>query len=252
MAFRSHLGSQTGAWNYLRANAYNRVHAEESLDARCDNGPGFTIAISRDAGVEAGDVARAVGVRLGWPVWDHELLVAVAERMHSRAKDLTPVDETHVSWLQESLEMMLDMHAVSQIAYVHQLVKVVDELGEQGNCIVVGRGAAQLLPVDSTLRVRLVAPLESRVVAMCRITGTVNHAAALRKIEKLQRDRTRFVTDHFHADPTDPANYDLVLNVSRLSIDDCTQQIVDALHAEQTSRASRFHLHAPVPVARPA
>ncbi|HEY1603810.1 MAG TPA: hypothetical protein VGG64_29680, partial [Pirellulales bacterium] len=84
------------------------------------------------------------------------------------------------------------------------------------------------------------------------MTGTVGHAAALRKIEKLQRDRTRFVRAHFHADPTDPANYDLVLNVSRLSIDDCTQQIVDALHAEQTSRSSRFHLHAPVPMVRPA
>ena len=251
MVFHGHTESQTGAWTYLRANAYNRP-LSGSNEARREHGPGFTIAISRDVGIEAGDVARAVGQRLGWPVWDHELLVAVAERMHSRARDLAPVDETHVSWLQESLEMMLDMHAVSQIAYVHQLVKVVDELGEQGNCIVVGRGAAQLLPVDTTLRVRLVAPLAQRVVAMCRMTGIVNHAAALRKVEKLQRDRKRFVTEHFHADPTDPENYDLVLNVSRLSIDDCTQQIIDALHAEQASRASRYNLNVPAPVAMPA
>ena len=43
----------------------------------------------------------------------------------------TAVDETHVSWLQESIESLLDMHAVSQIAYVRQLVKTLETLAVQ-------------------------------------------------------------------------------------------------------------------------
>jgi len=251
MVNQGHWESQSGTWTYLRAQAYERDRPDMT-DTTRHKEPGFTIAISRESGIHAGDVAGSVGRRLGWPVWDRELVAAVAERLHSPTRALASVDETHVSWLQESVESFLDAHSVSQIAYVHHLVKILDALAECGQCIVVGRGAAHVLPVETTLRVRLVAPLEYRVAAMGRVAGVASSDTALRKVEKMQRDQTRFVKDHFHKDPTDPANYDLVLNVSRLSIDDCALQIIDALSAEQNSRANRFHLHARDPRPVPA
>ncbi len=36
--------------------------------------PGPMIAVSRQVGARGATVARAVGARLGWPVYDHELL----------------------------------------------------------------------------------------------------------------------------------------------------------------------------------
>jgi len=42
--------------------------------------PQITIAISRQAGSSGADIARAVGARLGWPVYDHELLTRTPER----------------------------------------------------------------------------------------------------------------------------------------------------------------------------
>lgn len=248
MAYRIHSESPNGAWNYLRALSYPRANDKASGDAQPAECPAFTIAISREAGVDAGAVASAVGTTLGWKVWDHELLVAVATCMHARPSELTAVDETHVSWLQESIESLLDMHAVSQIAYVRQLVKTLETLAVQGGSIIVGRGAAHILPAETTLRVRLVAPLEDRVTAHMRETAETNRHEALRQIERIDRERTRFVAEHFHRDPNDPASYDVVLNMSRLAIDDCATQIVDALHAEQQNRAHRFHLRAPAPV----
>ncbi len=162
MAYRIHNESPNGAWNYLRALSYPRANDKTFGDAQPADCPAFTIAISREAGVDAGAVANAVGTTLGWKVWDHELLVAVAACMHARPSELTAVDETHVSWLQESIESLLDMHAVSQIAYVRQLVKTLETLAIQGGSIIVGRGAAHILPEQTTLRVRLVAPLEDR------------------------------------------------------------------------------------------
>lgn len=238
MLYHGQWEPQSGTWTYLRAQAYERDQADRATTADGQQTE-FAIAISRESGIHAGDVARAVGRRLDWPVWDRELVAAAAEQLHSRASDLTTLDETHVSWLQESLESLLDFHCVSQIAYVRQLVKIFERLAERGQCIVVGRGAAHFMPIDSTLRVRLVAPLEYRVAALVRTTG-LNAAQAARKVEKIEREQTRFVKDHFHKDPADPANYDLILNVARLSIDDCTRQIIDALHAEQASRAGSF------------
>jgi cytidylate kinase len=246
MAYRLHNESPNGAWNYLRALSYPRANDVAQGEALRAGTTPFTIAISREAGIDAGAVAAAVGAALGWKVWDHELLEAVAACMHTRPSELAPVDETHISWLQESIESLLDMHAVSQIAYVRQLVKTLETIAHHGACVVVGRGAAHILPAETTLRVRLVAPLEDRVTAHMRLSGETNRHDATRQVERIDRARSRFVTEHFHRDPNDPASYDVVLNMSRLAIDDCATQIVDALHAEEQHRAHRFTLRAPV------
>lgn len=237
MAYRSLVDVGPGTVAYLRAAAIDRHNAEHGYTAR--TGPAFSIALSREAGIDADAVAREVGRRLGWQVWDQELLVAIAERLHSRAADLASIDETHISWLQESFESFLEPHHVSQMAYIHQLVQILVELGEHGECVIVGRGAAQMLPPETTLRVHLIAPLKERVAAMSHRLGGGAANRVAKKLEQIERDRTRFVREHFHRDPTDLSNFDLVLNMSRLSTEDCAEIIIDALHAEQASRAQQ-------------
>ncbi len=74
---------------------------------------------------------------------------------------------------------------------------------------------------------------------LARAAGITQQRKATRKVAKLDRERSRFVRDHFHKDPGDPTNYDLILNIARLSPDDCAEQIIDALHAEQASQAAK-------------
>jgi cytidylate kinase len=237
MAYRSLVDVGPGTMAYLRAAAIDRHNAEHRYTAR--SGPAFSIALSREAGIDADAVAREIGRRLGWQVWDQELLVAIAERLHSRAADLAALDETHISWLQESFESFFEPHHISQMAYIHQLVQILVELGEHGECVIVGRGAAQMLPPETTLRVRLVAPLKERVASMSHRLGGGAANRVAKKLEQMERDRTRFVREHFHRDPTDQVNFDLVLNMSRLSTADCAEIIIDALHAEQANRAQQ-------------
>ena len=154
MLYHGQWEPQSGTWTYLRAQVYERDQPGRAARTS-PREPEFAIAIARESGIHAGDVARALGRRLDWPVWDRELLAAAAEQLHSHTSDLTTLDETHVSWLQESLESLLDFHCVSQIAYVRQLVKIFQRLADRGQCIIVGRGAAQFMPVETTVRVRL-------------------------------------------------------------------------------------------------
>src|SRR5262249_41889981 len=62
----------------------------------------FTIALSRQAGTEGTAVAQEVGKRLGWQVYDHELLERIAQEMNVREALLESVDERRQSWLLES------------------------------------------------------------------------------------------------------------------------------------------------------
>jgi cytidylate kinase len=173
-------------------------------------------------------VAQEVGARLGWPVYDHELLKKIAEEMGLRVNLLESVDERHQSWLLESLQSLSSSPQVTESRYVRHLVETILSLGIHGQCVIVGRGAAQLLPEPRTLRVRLVARREDRVERIARMHGLTRDQAE-RKTDEIDRDRFRFVKSHFHKDPTDLLQYDLILNASRWSVAECAGTIIDAL-----------------------
>src|SRR5262249_27112302 len=67
----------------------------------------FTSALAREAGTDGSSVAREVGNRLGWCVYDHELLERVARDLGLRTILLESVDERRQSWLTEAFEVIM-------------------------------------------------------------------------------------------------------------------------------------------------
>jgi cytidylate kinase len=200
--------------------------------------PHFTIAVSRESGAGGTSVGAAVGERLGWPVYDQELIERVAAQMHLRTSLLDSVDERHRSWLLETVEAFSSGRTVSESAYVRRLVETVLSLGTHGDCVIVGRGAALILPPATTLRVRLVAELEDRIRNMSR-ERRLSHQDATNLVEVLDRERVRFGRDHFRKDPTEPRHYDLVLNTSRVSYAACVGLVAEALRDLQARAAEK-------------
>lgn len=199
--------------------------------------PGFTIALSREVGARGTSVGRALGARLGWAVYDNEILERIAQEMKVRPGDLQRVDERHASLLNEFIESFGSGPSVSEGAYVRHLSATLRALGARGECVIVGRGATHFLPPQTTLRVRLTATLDDRLATMSRELGVPRDQAA-RHVETTDRERVRFIKDYFHKDPTDPQNYDLVLNASRFSVEECAELIVEALRRLQAREAA--------------
>jgi cytidylate kinase len=200
--------------------------------------PPFTVALSRDAGAGGTEVARAVGERLGWPVYDRELLQRVAEGMGLRPEVLEKVDERHKGWLQRCLEYFVASPPVAGDAYACRLAEALLSLAARGECVIVGRGAAQVLPAESTLRVRLVGSFPARVLAVQRRHGASAEEAE-RRVAATDAERRRFVQEYFHKDPSDAGLYDLVLNSTRFTAGQCVDFIVEALHRLQEAAAEK-------------
>jgi cytidylate kinase len=218
--------------NFGRLDAVER--ALSAGDSRHPHGtdrdalPPPTIAISRQAGSNASAIARAVGERLGWPVYDRELIDKIAEEMKTHSRHVEAVDEHPSGWLAEFLESFSTRPGVSEMAYLRRLRPAMQALAQRGECVIVGRGAAQVLPAATTLRVRLVGPLEGRIAAVQKRFGATAEEAR-RRVMATDALRNRFVRDNFLEDPDDPGLYDLALNVCRLSVEDCARVIVAAL-----------------------
>jgi cytidylate kinase len=189
---------------------------------------GFTIALSRESGTSGSLVAHELGARLGWPVYHHELLEHIAQEMGLRVNLLHSIDEKRQSWLRESLEAFCSVPSVSESAYVSHLIETILSLGAHGHGVIVGRGAAHILPAQTTLRVRLVAPLEDRITAVSHRLG-ISRSEAARQIDATDRERNSFIKAHFLKDPTAPQQYDLLLNSWRWSTDEVVDTIVQSL-----------------------
>lgn len=188
----------------------------------------FSITISREVGGMGSAVAAAVGRRLGWPVYDRAIVEKVAEEIRKPAIHLENLDEKPASLLEECLSALSSRYPVTADQYFKYLVGAVRGLGKVGHCVIVGRGANCLLPVESTLRVRLIADYPDRLRVVAQRRG-VSEAEAAAWMEKTEADRVRFVRSHFDKDPADPHLYDLVLNTSRLSVEECADLILDVL-----------------------
>jgi Cytidylate kinase-like family len=194
--------------------------------------PPFTIALNCEAGANGPALARQIGLRLGWYVYDHELVEWIAREMGVRAELLKSVDEKQKSWFEEAFEAFFVGRPVSPVAYVHHLVKTLLALAAHGECIFVGRGGAQVLPPQTTLGVRLVGPLKERIAAIQRRFGYAPDEAA-RWVEQRDHERRAFVQEYLHRDVTDPDQYDLLLNAFRLSAEQGVELTVIVLHMRQ-------------------
>jgi cytidylate kinase len=190
----------------------------------------FTIALAREAGTAGALVAAAVGRQLGWPVYDQELVEKIAQELGLRSQLLESVDERRKGWIREMVESFVSVPGITEPAYVRHLTQTVLSLGTHGDCVIVGRGAAHILPPETTLRVRVIADLADRIAAASRRQNMSKEQAA-RWVADTDRERAAFVRAHFFKDAAEPHNYDLVLNASRWSVEECARFIVDGLRA---------------------
>jgi cytidylate kinase len=192
--------------------------------------PPLSIALSRQAGSRGAEVARAVGERLGWPVYDQELLRRIAAEKGLQARLLEMLDERHMSWLEEMAASFCLCEASHEGSYLRSLLQLFAALGEAGHCIIVGRGSPQVLPAASTLRVRIIAARADRIAEIER-RRQLSWAEAEKWVDRSDGERKQFVQHYFRTDPNDPLGYDLVLNTSKLSVSTCADLIVQAARA---------------------
>lgn len=218
------LGSMVRATDYKE-----RTKTESSGPAR------NVITISREAGALGTTVARAAGKLLNWPVYDQELLDRIGKEMGTHVDVVKMIDEKPTNWVEECIVNLVSEYNLSHDTYMLHLIATVQALGEQGKCIIVGRGANFILPHETTLNVRLVGDLKDRVKYIQKKLNFTEKEAA-RWVDKTNKQRQEFVKHHFNRDVADLNLYDLGLNTSRLSVDECADIIVATLQRVQARK----------------
>jgi cytidylate kinase len=199
-------------------------HESELKDRACDQ----FLTISREAGSRGAEVARRLGDRLGWAVLDKNIVDRLAGDLKLEPRVLELLDETRINWFSETLLNLFNSRLVAQQGYVELLGKVIALAAASEPVVIVGRGAHLILPPDAGLRVRVVAPLATRVQWLAEAEG-LDLQAADKRVDAIDADRRAFVSRNFRQESTDASVFDLVVNAASLGVDGCVEVIYRAL-----------------------
>jgi cytidylate kinase len=182
------------------------------------------IAISRQVGAGASEVATALAARLKWPCFDKQILQAMARDDTTRHKIYESLDERDLGWWEEAFRAVTDPEFIRN-DYFRRLVKTTLSLARQGSAVFVGRGADLMLPRNLGFRVRIVAPIAMRLQRFAaRHDMTLTQAGQV--VTGIDRERSEFIRHHFRVDIDDPTRCDLTLNTEHFPIDQAVEAIV--------------------------
>lgn len=174
------------------------------------------VAISRESGVDAREIAELVASKFGWKVLDQELLDYMADKYQWSRVALGYVDEKTASWFHETFGKWLDQQVVSQAEYVSRLGNIILMAAQHESNVFVGRGAQFILPRDTGLTVRIIAPNGQRVKRVMD-RRQCSRRDAEQFADDTDKGRADFVRRYFHRDVADPHLYDLVINLEHTS-----------------------------------
>lgn len=188
----------------------------EERAARLRPPPRFpVITISREYGARGAALGGAICARVGFQLWDQELVHAIARETGASESLLRSVDEHARGALEDLIDGVLFGVAYTEAEYLRQLFRIVHTISNHGKAVIVGRGSNFILREVAALRLRVICPLAIRIQRLIESRGS-SEREAKREIERVDGERAAFIRHHFKRDVADPAAYDLMINMGTL------------------------------------
>jgi cytidylate kinase len=169
------------------------------------------IAISR--GTFSGGEAVAMGLaeRLGYRCISREVILDAAWKYK--------LSEEELAAAMEKVPPLWERMAGPRATHLVYVQAALCKYAQEDNLVFHGYLGHLLLPgISHVLSVRVIADSEFRIKAVMERHPRLSRKEAIARCEKLDRDRRQWTRSMFHVDWDDAGLYDLVLNLSRMSV----------------------------------
>jgi cytidylate kinase len=184
------------------------------------------ITICREPGSGGRFVANGIAEHLGFDLFDREIVDQMVLSAQISTRLIQTLDERALSVMQDWISTLIFEKHLWPDQYLRHLMKVINTIGKHGRAVIVGRGAHFILPPKNRLRLRIVAPFETRVFNVARNCDIPVHEAR-EWVRRTQANRRAFIRVYFHADVDDPLNFDMVFNTGKLSVEEIVNAVVN-------------------------
>ena len=170
----------------------------QSLDENSDSGQATVIVIGRQYGSGGHDIGKALAEKLGFAFYDNEIIQMTAGSTGYTPQFIKDREENMTNSLLYDLVSQMYIYSDTQEAPRDAIFesegKVIRELADKGNCVILGRCADYFLRNrENCLKVYLHAPEDYRVKRIMK-TENLSEEDARQKIRKMDRRRS----DNYH------------------------------------------------------
>jgi cytidylate kinase len=204
------------------------------------------ITLEREYGSGGGEIAEQVAARLSWKLWDQLLTEEIARRLDCDCRAVEEHEERRdpayyrllKAFMRGSFEGSLNAPRLKMVdtECVREVVqKLLPEIADAGNCVIVGRGSAYYLGKRAdAFHVFVYAPFQERVRRL-RATGK-SEKEAVELVETVDRDRADFIKQYFNVDWPGRHRFHLMVN-SGMGNEMAVEIVLDAVarYAKQNS-----------------
>lgn len=221
--------------NTLMAYLDKRLHPKDSRYPSANTQPGPVICISREVGCGAVNIAKLLASELNkqslvkkWKVLSKEILQQSALELNMDPYKLRKyLNEGERNLFDDILSAFNEKRHKSDRKINQTLIDLISSFAIDGYCIIVGRaGNIIARGIKQSLFIRLIADHDWRVKQIME-KNNLNIRQAIDFIEKTEQERLnfrkRFATGNDNAD-----EFDLTINLSRMSMDDTIKIILSA------------------------
>lgn len=169
------------------------------------------ITVSREMGSGGFLVSERVAEKLGYQFLDGDAIREMAENYGLSVDSVRKADEKPPPF-DAQLDQLVELD-------LQQIELLILESAQKDNVLIYGRGAHFILSdLKGIFRVRFVAPFEERVERWAE-REWLDPDLAREMVRKSDQQRAGFIKYYFNRDWTDPLEYDLVINTSRITLD---------------------------------
>jgi hypothetical protein len=196
----------------------------------------LAIVLSRETGARGRSIAERVAELLGWDYIDQESLEYLTQGPPSGSGGKRDLEAAPLDWVDRRMTELTEEGILVKNPEVTPLVRGVLEAAVVGRRVILGRGAGRVLPAESRLHVKIVAPLELRIAVIAQMRRLSSEQAA-QYIREKDRSREEFLAAKLGVDPNDLSQYDLVVNTAHFGVD-ASAEIV-ALAAQEKEKYIR-------------
>ncbi|MFC1490139.1 AAA family ATPase [Candidatus Latescibacterota bacterium] len=196
------------------------------------------VTVSRLLGSGGDVVAAKVAETLGYGLVDTGLILEVAKRAGVSVNKVRSFDEKYqsriIEWMKNLISPRIgkilsdEENQLDSETYIDYVTTIFAGLAEKKKVVIVGRAGQYILKdVEHAFHVRIIADEPFRVKCV-KDRYNISEHEAKGMITKSDSMRKNYIEHHFHSDWEDNQAYQMVLNTSKLSINEAVDIIVSA------------------------
>ena len=213
-----------------------------------DKNQKFVIAINREVGSGGHAIGEKLAESLGVKFYDKAIVKELTKKFNLSVDELEEVRSSKFNWWNSLVESYMNRYRIEERFDVENTVATTDnvfrvesdflrQLADDESCVIAGRSGFYIFRDNpNALKIFIMCSMPKRIERMMKVRN-MTEEEAIAAIDKFDKGREAYTKKFSGKSRYDARNYDLVINVTDMSVQQAVDLILD--YIEKSSQKTK-------------